>query len=138
MQGGPQAVSGKDSATWQYVMTQRMKDKFLQLFGTSWIMPDDMEMRYTYKKNVFIRVFLKENQDDPSKNYIQIEFSDDILILFEGLQQHSFTSITNGQVAHEESELSRFFDDPFETVLSLQVAISLHSSVHSSTISLPL
>lgn len=116
MQGGPQAVLGKDSATWQYVMTQRMKDKFLQLFGTSWIMPNDMEMRYTYKKNVFIRVFLKENQDDPSKNYIQIEFSDDILILFEELQQHSFTSITNGQVAHEESELSRFFDDPFETV----------------------
>ena len=44
MQGGPQAVSGKDSATWQYVMTQRMKDKFLQLFGTSWIMPDDIHL----------------------------------------------------------------------------------------------
>lgn len=116
MQGGPQAVSGRDSVTWQYVMTQRMKDKFLQLFGTSWIMPDDMEMRYTYKRNVFIRVFLKENQDDPSKNFIKIEFSDDILNLFEELQQHSFSSITNGQVVHEETELNRFFDDPFETI----------------------
>lgn len=116
MQGGPQAVSGKDSATWQYVMTQRMKDKFLQLFGTSWIMPDDMEMRYTYKRNVFVRVFLRENQDDFSKNFIQIEFSDDILSFFQELQQHTFSNITNGQIVYEETELNKFFDDSFETV----------------------
>ena len=116
MQGGPQAMSGKNSATWQYVMAQRMKDKFMQLFGTSWIMPSDMEMIYTYRKGVYIRISLQENLDDFSKNYIRVEFSDEILVYFEDLQMHSFSNITSGQVTHEEAELNKFFNDPLETV----------------------
>ena len=75
MQGGPQAVSDRDDASWSMVLEQRLKNKFLQLFGTSWVMPLDMKMEYTYKKNVSIRVSLTENYDDPLKNYIEIEFS---------------------------------------------------------------
>ena len=44
MQGGPGAVSDKDSASWRMVLTQRMKDKFMQLFGTSWVMPLDLSL----------------------------------------------------------------------------------------------
>ena len=123
MQGGPQAVSGKNSTTWQYMITQRLKDKFLQLFGSSWAMPNDMEMLYTYKRSVFLRVFLQENPDDPSKNYINIEFSQEVLDDFSELELHSFSNITAGQIAHEETELNKFLNDPWKRSLSPLAAI---------------
>lgn len=58
MRGGPGAMSDRGRETWMRVLKQRMRDKFLQLFGTSWIMPDDMEMRYAYTQSVWLRVFL--------------------------------------------------------------------------------
>lgn len=116
MQGGPQAVSGKNSTTWQDAITQRLKDKFLQLFGTTWSMPQDMEMRYTYKKGVSIRVFLQEDPDDPLKHEIKVSFSEDILAFFSALQHRSFSNITAAQITHEEDELNHFFNDPLETV----------------------
>ena len=116
MQGGPQAVSDKNIASWRVILTQRMKEKFMQLFGTSWVMPQDMEMKYTYKKNVFIRVFLTENPDDPLKNYIKIEFSDDVEDYLADLSQQNFSNITPGQRAHAEQQLNQWFNDPYETV----------------------
>ena len=60
MQGGPNAVTGDKASTWSTVLKQRMKDKFLQLFGTSWVMPSDMRMEYQYSKDVSITVSLEE------------------------------------------------------------------------------
>lgn len=116
MQGGPQAVSNKDTTIWQTVLTQRMKDKFMQLFGTSWVMPLDMEMEYTYQTNVSIRISLTQNYEEPYKNYIQVEFSQDIKDYLEDLSYRSFSNITPGQKEHEETGLNKLFDDPFETV----------------------
>lgn len=79
------------------VLTQRLKDKFLQLFGTTWVMPLDMEMEYTYKENVSIRVSLTENFDDPLKNYIKIEFSGDVEEYFAELSRQNFSNISPGQ-----------------------------------------
>ena len=39
MQGGPKVITGKDNMLWERLLTQRLKDKFMQLFGTSWVMP---------------------------------------------------------------------------------------------------
>ena len=116
MQGGPQAVSDRDAASWRMVLTQRLKDKFLQLFGTSWVMPLDMEMEYTYKKNVSIRVSLTENFDDPLKNYIKIEFSGDVEEYFAELSRQNFSNISPGQRDHAKQQLSQWFNDPYETV----------------------
>ena len=69
MQGGPKISTGRETATWAYTLKQRMRDKFLQLFGTSWIMPEDMEMKYTYAAKMSIRVFLKPDVNSPDKNY---------------------------------------------------------------------
>ena len=116
MQGGPGAVSDKGSASWRMVLTQRMKDKFMQLFGTSWVMPLDMEMKYLYKKNVSIRVSLNENPNDFHKNYIKIEFSGEIEDYFTELSQQNFSNITPGQREHAEHQLNQWFNDPYETV----------------------
>ena len=33
MQGGPKMVAGRSDARWEHTLKQRMRDKFLQLFG---------------------------------------------------------------------------------------------------------
>ena len=78
MQGGPKAVTGGISSVWHTVLKQRMKDKFLQLFGTSWVMPSDMMMEYQYSSKVSITVSLDDDYNDPSRNYIVIDFSKSI------------------------------------------------------------
>src|SRR5699024_4686216 len=112
MQGGPQAVSNKDSTPWRTVLTQRMKDKFMQLFGTSWVMPLDMLMEYTYQENVSIRISLTQNYEDLHKNYIQIEFSQELEDYFKELSNQSFSNITPGQKEHAEKTLNKLFNDP--------------------------
>lgn len=118
MQGGPQNVSGKEKAKWDYVIKQRLRDKFMQLFGTSWIMPEDMELKYTYKEGSSIRVFLVPDEIffDANRNYIEFEFSKDIQSYLNELEYRSFENISSGQKEHAGHELERLFDDSYETV----------------------
>ena len=115
MQGGPSAVSGNSRDTWMRVLKQRLRDKFLQLFGTSWIMPDDMTMCYTYTSSVWLRVFLVPGQMD-SANFIEFEFSNTFQDYLAELDSHVFQNITAKEKAREEAMLERKLGDPYETV----------------------
>ena len=57
MQGGPSKVFSAKT-DWKCAMQARMKDKFLQIFGTSWIMPSDMMLDYVYGMKKCLFVFL--------------------------------------------------------------------------------
>ena len=70
LQGDPAYVSGNTNATWEHTLKQRMKDKFMQLYGSSWAMQHDMHMTYTYAPGVDINIYLDINTDTPSRNYI--------------------------------------------------------------------
>ena len=116
MQGGPKAVTGGSSSALNTVLKQRMKDKFLQLFGTSWVMPADMKMEYLYNSKVSITVSLDDDCNDPSRNYIVIDFSESIESYLEELDSHIFTNITPVQKEYEERKLNELFNDPYEPV----------------------
>lgn len=116
MQGGPKVVTGGGSSAWRTVLKQRMKDKFLQLFGTSWVMPADMKMEYQYSSKVTITVSLEEDCNDPSRNYIVVDFSKSIESYLDALGSHIFTNITPAQKEYEEKKLNELFNDPFEPV----------------------
>lgn len=116
MQGGPKAITGNAGATWEHILKQRMRDKFLQLFGTSWIMSDRMEMKYSYTSQYWIHVFLKGNWDDPGKNFVDFEFSRELEDYFGDLENHSFSNISVAQKKWEEEVLSKKLADPYETV----------------------
>lgn len=116
MQGGPKAASGSETATWSHTLEQRMREKFLQLFGTSWILPNNMEMTYTYAADFWIRVYLAPDRNTPEKNFIKLEFSAGFQDYFADLELHSFANITAGQKKHEEEVLSQKLNDPYETV----------------------
>lgn len=116
MQGGPKAVTGGSSSALNTVLKQRMKDKFLQLFGTSWVMPADMKMEYLYNSKISITVSLDDDCNDPSRNYIVIDFSESIESYLEELDSHIFTNIAPAQKEHEERKLNELFNDPYESV----------------------
>lgn len=116
MQGGPTAISERKNAEWISTLKQRMRDKFLQLFGTSWVMPDGMEMIYSYSRQMSIRVFLKPDPNSFDRNFVEFEFSDAFQDYLEDLDNHSFLNINTAQKHHEESTLTKKLDDPYETV----------------------
>lgn len=116
MQGGPKAIIGKNSATWDYVLKQRLRDKFLQLFGTSWIMPDYMEMKYSYTEQFWLRVFLHPDWSSEGKNFVDFEFSQNFQDYLDDLNVRSFINISSPQKEHAEAELTKKLDDPYETV----------------------
>ena len=67
---------------WKSAMQARMKDKFLQIFGTSWIMPSDMALDYTYgNSRMALHVSLSEDTEHYGRNFINIRFSDGFIAL---------------------------------------------------------
>lgn len=116
MQGGPKVITGKDNMLWERLLTQRLKDKFMQLFGTSWVMPQDMYIEYFYKRDTSIKVSLCEGYHDNITNYINIEFSDKLHGYLGELEYRNFQNMNSAQKSHEQKELDKLFCDSFETV----------------------
>ena len=116
MQGGPARSTGIPGVTWKKTVERRMRDKFLELFGTTWIMPDDLFLKYNFKKDVFIAVSLQPSIEDFEKNYISFEFGQKLLDYFMERDQRNYLSMTAGQRKSEEEKLAQLFDDAYETV----------------------
>lgn len=114
-QGGPRVINEKSKATWNELLGSHLKEKFLQLFGTSWVMPIDMKMDFYYADDIWIKVFVNPG-DDPSRNYLQIVFSDRIKEYLTELDEHIFSDITVSQKVYEENELAKLFNDCAETL----------------------
>lgn len=116
MQGGPKTATGLRNANWEMTIKSKMREKFLQLFGTSWVMPSDMELMYHYNSEVFIRIFLINNKAQTERNYIDFEFSPKLHYFLSDLDEHSFVNLIPRQREAEEVRLSKLFDDPYDTV----------------------
>lgn len=116
MQGGPKSITEHPNANWEYVLKQRMRNKFLQLFGTSWVMSSKMEMKYTYSRQYWLRVYLKPDWNNDNKNFVEFEFSGRFQDYLTDLNEHSFANITSSQKEREETILSKNLNDPYETI----------------------
>lgn len=72
-------------------LTKEIRANFLQTFGSTWCMDNDMFMEYYYTDSVYIKIRLKN--DSVSPNYIWIEFSKkliDFLNGYDNIQQDMF------------------------------------------------
>ena len=72
-------------------LTKEIRANFLQTFGSTWCMDNDMFMEYYYTDSVYIKIRLKN--DSISPNYIWIEFSKkliDFLNGYDNIQQDMF------------------------------------------------
>lgn len=113
-QGSPKIITDSNTATWNYAIQQRLRNKFLELFGTSWIMPVDMQLEYRYSDCANIKVYLESGYED--RNFVRFAFSQDILDYISELENRSFLNMMPGQLQTEEKQLCKLFDDPYETV----------------------
>ena len=113
-QGSPQIITGTKSADWNFVIEQRLRNKFLELFGTSWVMPKDMTLSYHYSSTTNVKVYL--TTDINERNFILFQFSQDILNYISELENRIFLNMLPEQRQTEEKKLSKLFDDPYETV----------------------
>lgn len=110
-------TTGEKPEKWKIRLTKRLKDKFMQLFGSSYGMSNDMEAKYEYAPGVYIRVYLKPNyKNNGGPNYVTIEYSQKIEDYLLELDSHIFTDMTTAQREREESSLSELFVDGYETV----------------------
>ena len=115
-QGGPSVVTENKNAKWDHTLQQRLRNKFLELFGTSWVMSMNMTMMYTYRDNLWIRVYLKEDSINYDRNYVCFSFSEKFKDYLDDLDMQSFHDLTSSQLEKKEKSLVTLFDDPYETV----------------------
>ena len=110
-------TTGEKPEKWHIRLTKRLKDKFMQLFGSTYGMSNRMEVRYDYDDKTYIRIFLKPNyKNDGGPNYVNIEFSQSIEDYLVDLDSRVFTDMTQTQKAREDAKLTELFVDPYETI----------------------
>ena len=116
MQGGPQAVTEMADESWERILSRKLKEKFMQLFGTSWVMPQDMCMEYTYARGISISICLDKDTLHWDKNFINISFSPKLRTFFSDLDSCIFTDMNVPQREYHSKKLDEFFCDEYETV----------------------
>ena len=94
---------------------KQLRNKFLQMFGTSRAMDNDLMMEYHYDEKTFIIITLrlKEGTDYISPNYVYFEFSSNIInFLNKYDSQEPFSDIKDNLT----NELNILFNDDYETI----------------------
>lgn len=95
------------------VIERTLRNKFLQMFGTSKAMTSDMKLRYDYSDNTFVEITLRlrENEEYINPKYVYITFSSDIKAFIHS-EQH--TRCLDQNVVR--AELNTLFHDDYDTI----------------------
>ena len=101
---------------WRKRLTKKLKDKFMQLFGSTYGMSNQMEAMYYYDYKTYIKVFLKPNYKSGGPNYVNIEYSRNLADYLNDLDAHIFTDITVDQMKRYKDQLADLFCDRYETI----------------------
>ena len=109
---------GEKPDSWSRRFDRRLRNKFIQLFGSSYGMPDDVDLKYYFNEDTWIRVYLTpNNQPRYGRNYIKIGFSKNIWYHFGDLDQRLPSAVGPSEREHEQAKLAGLFSDHYETVL---------------------
>lgn len=95
-------------------LLREVRANFLQIFGSTWCMSNDMQLQYYYTEDVSIKVSLKE--DPISPNYIWIEFSKSLLDFLNHIEQEIKGKLIYTDISFFSEEIYRFFEDDEEIV----------------------
>lgn len=89
-----------------------LRNKFLQMFGTSKAMSNNMLLRYEYSEQTFVEITLRMQERDEFINpkYVYIKFSNDIEKFMSTVQ------ISNIKRETLQNELNELFHDDYESI----------------------
>lgn len=97
-------------------VTRIMRNKFLQIFGTSRALDSNLEMLYRYNDNTYVRITLRLNKgtDYISPNFVYFDFSDNIIRFFKEYNNKNVSmDIEKNQI---NTVLNEMFSDDCETI----------------------
>lgn len=85
---------------------------FLQIFGSTWCMDRSMELEYYYTEEIFIKISLKEDSNNP--NYIWIELSNKLSCFLKRAEEQEWEY---GAVDDSlRDKINEFFEDNAEVI----------------------
>ena len=110
-------TDGEISRKWKGRLTKRLKDKFMQLFGSSYGMSNAMKAVYYYTDKTYIQIDLSPNyRADGGPNYINVTYSDSISRYLSNLNKGNYENMSRTQLEYEQDRLVRLFSDEYETI----------------------
>ncbi len=92
----------------------RLREKFLRVFGSSWGMDNDMSLEYYYTETCYVKVSLKEEKVYPVPNYIWIDLSPELsrfLLKNKNRLTADALGISEIQKQQFHMEICKLFDD---------------------------
>ena len=109
-------TSGFSQISLHKMVTNQIRNKYLQIFGTSRAMSNDLRMKYCYSEETYIEITLRLNKGDDyiSPNYVYVEFSKNIEAFLNANSKVSI--IDNWHKQQIKEQLSILFADDFETI----------------------
>jgi predicted ATPase len=96
-----------------------LHEKFLRVFGSSWVMNKDMRMAYYYNEETFIKITLEEENSHDLSDDISIELSPDItefLLKYENSLEKYSAAVPDEEKALIREELGLLFNDESENI----------------------
>lgn len=95
-------------------MLREIRSNFLQIFGSTWCMSNDMQLLYYYTDDIYIKVSLKP--DPISPNYIWIEFSKSLSEFLNRIENEMKGKMLFTDISWVSGEIDKFFQDDEEIV----------------------
>lgn len=95
-------------------MLREIRSNFLQIFGSTWCMSNDMQLQYYYTDDIYIKVSLKT--DPISPNYIWIEFSKSLSAFLNRIENKMKGKMLFIDISWVSGEIDKFFQDDEEIV----------------------
>lgn len=90
-------------------LIKEVRSNFLQTFGTTWCMDNDMSMEYYYTDTIYIKICLKN--DPISPNYIWIDFSEKLIDFLNAYDDVQLDVLAD---AHNNGNIKKHIDAFFE------------------------
>lgn len=97
-------------------LKKRLRNKFLQIFGSSWSMPKEMRLRYEYKKQVTIEVYLVPDRNAMYRNFVEFQFGEGIREFLEKYKDYAEQTWDESSWENVQQEIDALFSDGYETI----------------------
>lgn len=110
-----QAASVSEPRRLKSTLEKQLRNKFLQIFGSSWGMDMGMQLTYYYSEDTWATVRLKESNYPGEPNYIFFDFSESIYSFLSILDTGSVI-VSNEMRAKCQYDVNKLFHDPYESV----------------------
>ncbi len=97
-------------------LIKEIRLNFLQVFGSTWAMPKNMSLFYSYDEteDLYIKISLKSDKNNP--NYIWIEFSNSLSNKITLLEKYNNTNLDFNDIDILKTKVNEIFNDEYDTI----------------------